>query len=102
MQTDTPDTLTQRLKEYLKFKKITIQQFEHSISRSNGYVAHTGNPTANVLADIIVKYPDLNIEWLIMGAGRMIKRPETELDRQMARLIEQNNVIISKLERLKY
>ena len=67
------NTVNKRIREFLKIKGITIQQFEISIARTNGYLSHTKSPTANVLADIIRVYSDLNIEWLITGNGEMLK-----------------------------
>lgn len=66
-------TVNNRIRDYLKFKGIIIQQFEISIERTNGYLSHTKSPTANVLSDIIRVYSDLNIEWLITGYGQMLK-----------------------------
>jgi Predicted transcriptional regulator len=62
-----------RIRQYLKQKKITVQNFETQIGKTNGYLSHTKSPTAGVLYDINRAFPDLNIEWLITGEGEMIK-----------------------------
>lgn len=62
-----------RIRKFLKGRKITIQSFEASIGKTNGYMSHTKSPTAGVLADISRVYPDLNLDWLITGEGEMLK-----------------------------
>jgi predicted RNase H-like nuclease (RuvC/YqgF family) len=65
--------INDRIRIFLKYKKITIQNFEISIGRTNGYLSHTKSPTANVIKDIIRVYPELNLSWLIAGEGEMLK-----------------------------
>ncbi|MDR0831006.1 MAG: helix-turn-helix domain-containing protein [Prevotellaceae bacterium] len=67
------NTINERIRFFLKSKKITIQSFEKSIGRTNRYLGHTESPTSNVLADIMRVYSELNIEWLITGNGEMKK-----------------------------
>jgi hypothetical protein len=62
-----------RIRKFLKAKKITVQSFESSISRSNGYLSHTKSPTANVIKRIAEIYPDINLDWLLTGKGEMFK-----------------------------
>ena len=62
-----------RIRQFLKKMKITVQTFESSIGKTNGYIAHTKSPTAGVLAEIAKVYPDLNLDWLITGEGEMLK-----------------------------
>ena len=62
-----------RIRKFLKAKSITVQNFEMSIGRTNGYLAHTKSPTANVLSEVMNVYPELNIGWLLTGKGEMLK-----------------------------
>lgn len=62
-----------RIRRFLKDRKITIQSFEATIGKTNGYLSHTKSPTAGVLADVVMAYPDLNLEWLVTGEGGMLK-----------------------------
>lgn len=66
-----------RIRQFLKKMKITVQAFESSIGKTNGYISHTKSPTAGVLADIAKVYPDLNLDWLITGEGDMLKNSGT-------------------------
>lgn len=64
----------ERLKEYIKYKNLTVISFERSINRSNGYVSSISKSIQpETILAISEKYPDLSIEWLLIGKGRMIK-----------------------------
>lgn len=59
-----------RLKEFIKYKKLTVSGFEKSIGASNGYVnSLTKSIGEEKLSNIIKTYPDLDIEWLILGSS---------------------------------
>ncbi len=68
----------QRIKEYIDFKGITNQKFEIEIGFSNGAFGTQlkKNKTIGVdkLENILIKYPDINVEWLLTGKGEMIKK----------------------------
>lgn len=64
----------ERLKEYIKYKNLTVISFERSINRSNGYVSSISKSIQpETILAISEKYPDLSIEWLLIGKGRMVK-----------------------------
>lgn len=74
-------TVKQRLIEFIKFKQITVREFERSIGVSNGYVSKiTGTIGADKLHRISVEYPELNVEWLMVGSGDMLsgKAPKAQ------------------------
>lgn len=65
-----------RIKKYIDFKGINISSFEKSVDFSNGSFASQlkKNKTIGVdkLENIIKKYPDLDVYWLLTGKGEMI------------------------------
>lgn len=67
----------QRIKEYIDYKGVTNQKFEKEIGFSNGAFASQlkNNRTIGVdkLENILIKYPEINPEWLLTGNGSMIK-----------------------------
>lgn len=65
--------IKERLVEYIEFKGITKSYFEKSIKMGNGYISNVKSIGSDKLEDIINKYSDLNIEWLITGQGEMLK-----------------------------
>ena len=68
-------TVKERVDEYCKYAKISVREFEKSINVSYGYFYHlTKNGVSHdKVKNIISKYPDLNIDWLIYGEGEMLK-----------------------------
>lgn len=67
-------TVSERLKFFIAQKGLSIRAFERSCSLSNGYV--NGIETTimpNKLSIIRLRYPELNIDWLLYGEGEMLK-----------------------------
>lgn len=70
------ETVKERLSEYLKTKRITKAEFGRSIGVSASYVTSmrdNGRASIGVekIERIRQRYPDLNIEWLLTGSGKM-------------------------------
>jgi phage repressor protein C with HTH and peptisase S24 domain len=72
----------ERLYQYFDYKGIKPTAFEKEIGISNGYFGKTYRKKASIGSDIIKTIiensPDLNLEWLIMGTGDMIKAENNE------------------------
>lgn len=66
-------TVKDRLKYYLRSKKITERAFAASIEVSSGYVnAISKSIQPDKLQRISMQYPDLNQGWLLTGDGSML------------------------------
>jgi len=63
----------ERLREYLKYKKINERQFCLSIGVSTSYI-HSIRVSIQPqkLSSIAEYYPDLNTSWLLTGEGEMV------------------------------
>lgn len=66
-----------RLKQFLAAENITQAQFADNINVVRASVSHVlsgrNNPSYDFIRSIMVKYPELNIEWLMFGKGKMYK-----------------------------
>lgn len=64
---------TDRLKLFIKSKRLGQTKFEELVGLSRGYISRV-KPSIGVdkLLDIIDVFPDLNLDWLITGKGEMI------------------------------
>ena len=66
-----------RLKKYIDYKGISISAFEKSIGMSNASFGKSlkngGSIGGDKLEKILSVYPDINAEWLLTGAGEMLK-----------------------------
>ena len=66
-----------RLKQFLAAENISQAQFADSINVVRASVSHVlagrNNPSYDFIRAIMDNYPQLNIEWLILGKGKMYK-----------------------------
>lgn len=65
----------ERINQIIKDLGFSTRKFEFSINKSNGYfnqmIKREGSPTVDVLHDIVDKYPQYNINWILTGEGQM-------------------------------
>lgn len=67
-------SMKERLIKYITSKKISISEFERRCGLGNGSAVKMGDSTRRSTFDKISKaFPDLNITWLRMGEGTMLK-----------------------------
>ena len=67
-------TVKERLISFIKSKNKTIASFEKEIGVSSGYIKNISRSIQpDILENIANIYPDLNIEWLMVGRGSMLK-----------------------------
>ena len=66
-----------RLKQFLAAENISQAQFADTINVVRASVSHVlagrNNPSYDFIKAIMDNYPSLNIEWLILGKGKMYK-----------------------------
>ena len=66
-----------RLKQFLAAENITQSQFADTINVVRASVSHVlsgrNNPGYDFIKAIMAAYPTLNMEWLILGKGKMYK-----------------------------
>lgn len=69
-----------RLKQYLKSVGLSVRQFEQKCEFANGWVGNIKEQIRiQALVTIGFHYPDLNLNWLLLGHGQMLNegyRPE--------------------------
>ena len=71
-----------RLKQFLDAENISQSQFADTIKVVRASVSHVlsgrNNPSYEFIRAIMNSYPELNIEWLMLGKGKMYKSAVTE------------------------
>lgn len=68
-------TVKDRVKAFCKAENSTVSAFEANIGVANGYVnAISKSIGLDKIRIILEKYPNLNIEWLLVGNGEMHKQ----------------------------
>ena len=67
--------MNNRLKQFIAAENITQAQFADNINVVRASVSHVlsgrNNPSYDFIRSIMLKYPRLNIEWLMFGKGKM-------------------------------
>ena len=82
-----------RLKAYLKFKEIPINQLEKEIrvgaSTLSKALKNNNSIGADKIEKVLLAHPDLSAEWLLRGKGEMILREEGDTaDKERIRMLE--------------
>jgi phage repressor protein C with HTH and peptisase S24 domain len=82
-------TIKERTIEFIKYKKISVKEFEVRCGLSNGYVANMRKGySAEKLKDVLSAYPELNRDWLLYNEGEMLKEQPTEPPPQVVEVVE--------------
>lgn len=72
--------MKQRLEQFLQAENISKAQFADSIRVARAGISHImagrNNPSYEFIVNTMQAYPDLNIEWLLTGRGKMYKLAE--------------------------
>lgn len=66
-------TSVSRIVDFIEFAGINKSAFYKKTGFSNGYLDKVKELGADKIEIIIEKYPDINVEWLITGKGKMLK-----------------------------
>ena len=106
----------ERIAMYLKFRNISPHAFEKKIHLSNGYFSKQHRTLGSVGSDILIKiheqYNDLNILWVLIGEGQMIKEEmmadpadESHLNQFSSKYMMENGklkILEEDLEKMQY
>lgn len=75
-------TMNTRLEQFLAAENLSQTQFAESIDVARAGVSHLlagrNKPSYEFIRAVMQKYPALNMEWLILGKGKMYKEARQE------------------------
>lgn len=105
------ENIKSRILKFLEYKKLNASQFSQLIGVSRNYVSSMSKSIQpDKLHSISVHFPELNIEWLLIGKGEMLRDNENNNPQNiedMEKLLdilrmamEQNRALISIIENL--
>lgn len=67
------ENISSRLKKYIRYKNLSIRAFERSMDWGNSTVNNIKDSiTSEKMMQLKDTYPDLNLQWVLMGVGDMI------------------------------
>lgn len=83
-----------RLKLFIKSKVLGQTKFEERVGFSRGYISKVKTSIgADKLSNIVEAFPDLNLDWLITGKGKMTSTPvQPAAVEQTTDTLEENSV----------
>ena len=85
--------LKDRLDLIIKELGLSGRQFEKECGLPHGsYSSISDGVGANKLKQILIKYPQISLDWIIMGDGDMFKKNESQIEK-----IDKNSERIDKL-----
>lgn len=85
-------TVKERLVMFIKNRGLSQKRFEAMVGLSNGYVNNISKGLgASKMAEISLRFPELNQQWLLTGEGDMLIPSEEHIHGE-------NNMAISKME----
>lgn len=72
-------SVKERLIEFIKSNKMSNRAFEKELGLSNGYINNiTSSIGIDKLQRITLRYPELNLTWLLTGEGEKLKKYPTQ------------------------
>ncbi len=73
--------MLERILLILKTKNLSASQFADEINVQRSSISHIlsgrNNPSLEFILKIIKQFPEIDIEWLILGKGQMVKKAQT-------------------------
>lgn len=92
-----------RINVFRESKSLSVQAFEKEIGASNGSWGKANTLSEDVLIKIIIKFPELNPNWLLRGIGGMLSGQDDRNSsiNEIEALKEENATLKKELERLK-
>lgn len=72
-------TIRDRILYYLEYKSISKYRFYKETGISNGFLDKEGAIGTDKCAIICSHYPDISLEWLLLGKGLMLKTAESSM-----------------------
>lgn len=107
-----------RLKLFIKSKGLGQTKFEERVGFSRGYISKVKTSIgADKLSNIVEAFPDLNLDWLITGKGKMTSTPvqpaaveqttdtleenSVKYKNKYLEMLEENRVLRLEIERLR-
>lgn len=70
-------TIKDRVRKFSQLKGMRDTEFENAIKVAHGFMASNAEPNGKAIVSILTAFPDINPDWLILGAGEMTRAEKT-------------------------
>ncbi len=87
--------MTERIQQLINDKKLSATQFSDEIGIQRSSLSHVlsgrNKPSLDFMLKIKTRFPDVNLDWLLLGEGQMYKEKKDTEDRIIDLAGEVNN-----------
>ncbi len=87
--------MTERIQQLINDKKLSATQFSDEIGIQRSSLSHVlsgrNKPSLDFMLKIKTRFPDVNLDWLLLGEGQMYKEEKDTEDRIIDLAGEVNN-----------
>ncbi|APD06690.1 hypothetical protein UJ101_01166 [Flavobacteriaceae bacterium UJ101] len=90
----------EKLKKFLKTQRIPFSTFTNEVGVSQGFLNSGSSLGVDKLKMILIKYPQLSLDWLLFNKGDMVVHEKTELEISLEDRLERIESSISSLVNL--
>lgn len=85
---ETTTKISGRIRQFIEYKKLTINKFSESVGASNSYfnklIKNNTTIGSDRIENILKIYPEINPAWLITGNGEMLlKYSQNEVEKNI-------------------
>ncbi len=87
----------EKLKKFLKTQRIPFSTFTNEVGVSQGFLNSGSSLGVDKLKMILIKYPQLSLDWLLFNKGDMVVHEKTELEISLEQRLERIERSISNL-----
>jgi len=70
--------IKERIKQFIHYQNITAKKFYEKTGFSSGFLNKSGAVGSDKIMRIVEVYPEINLEWLVMGDGPMLNNQVNE------------------------
>jgi hypothetical protein len=90
-----------RLLQYVDYKDISNRDFAKEIGASPNVLSTKSAIGSNMLVQINIKYPELNIDWVVAGRGDMFYKEPSKIDEPPINLLADDGEPYTKTTAIK-
>ncbi len=87
----------EKLKKFLKTQRIPFSTFTSEVGVSQGFLNSGSSLGVDKLKMILIKYPQLSLDWLLFNKGDMVIHEKTDLEISLEDRLERIEKSISNL-----
>lgn len=94
------ESIIDRIRQIIKYQGISERSFCKEVGFSNGFLGKVNDIGSQKVRDIVVRYPHVSLEWLLLGEGSMLKSEGKNADTACALCAEKDRTIAALTDQI--